>query len=399
LSTADLDCTITVNQVDFSLEGHTRINIKKRRVGAYFKTLTSDSNVNLSYIESSQALPSRNLTISDRSRSLPENALLGTDDTYVKFSTRVFTTRARRFLVTDRFTTEVATQTATPLFYYHLFRYFNPDLTDWSSRELLSFEFVDVSTMKKVSISEYLLDETNGKIYSNLENSYGSGIKDITFIRYSVKVTSGSSSSVYSYQELINNKPIFEPAEISDLDDWGNLTVGCDAYLVEELPGNIYYRITLPHASLYAYRELEPSKIYVKPPVANDLDEPWYLRITNGEFMSAVRIGVASYRSSKYYIPEFFSQTFNPYSPYKFIANEYATRVSRNIIQVSRNIVDSFEEGFYIHVYVFDASGGSIEFAYTTDEDKVGTYVEGLSGVKYQQLISSVDETNAFIEV
>lgn len=399
MTTATLDFSVVVNQVDFSREGHVRVNIKKRTVEPYFKTLTSDSNVNLSYIESEKASPDVNLVISDRSRSLPENALLGSDNIYVKFSTRVFTTRARRFLVTDRFTTEVATQTATPLFYYHLFKYYNPDLLDWSSRELLSYEFIDVATMKKVNISESLLDSTNGKIYSNIQNSYEAGIKDITFIRYSVKVTSGSTSTVYSYQELVNNKPIFEPAEVADLDDWGNLSAGCDAYLVEELPGNIYYRITLPSASLYAYRELEPSKIYLKSPAVDDLDEPWCIRVTNGEFMSAVRIAVNSYRSSKYYIAEFTGQTFNPYYPYKFIPNEYAAYVNRNLVQVSRNVVDNASAGFPIDILVYDSSAGAVEFAYTSDTTKVGSYISGSSTVAYQELIASVDETNGFIEV
>lgn len=389
-----------VSSVDFQRDTHVRINIKKRHERIYFKTLTSDENVNISYLESAKCSPSKNLSIVDKSRSLPENAFFGDED-YVLLYGRVFTTRAKEFVVTDVFVTETATQAAIPLFYYHKFQYFNPDLTDFDDRELLTVEFVDVATMTPFTISEYYTDTTNGKLYNNLENTYDSitGAFDVVLVRYSVRVTESGVSSTYSYQELLNNQKAFIPATVQDLDDWGNLLTGVKAYIMESVPGGVYYRISLPPATTFAYKEISPSKIYVKPPAVVGVDDPWNVRIGNGEFMSAVRNGPATYRSSKYYIAEFLSQSFSPYYPFKYIAEEEATHITRNIIKVTRNIVDQAAGNFTIQVVVYDASGGSIEAGYTTDDNLVDTYIDTARTVQYKELITSVDELNGFIEI
>ncbi|MHA2068602.1 MAG: hypothetical protein ACXABY_29925, partial [Candidatus Thorarchaeota archaeon] len=386
--------------VPFSRDTHTRVNIKKRHIKVYRKTLTTDANANISYLEAARCTPPKNLFIADRSRSLPENAFFGDED-YVLLSSRVFTTRAKRFLVTDVFVTETATQQSIPLFYAHELKYFNSDLADFSDRELLTVEFVDISTMKPFNFTDYYIDTASGKVYNNLENSYNplSTEYAVSMVRYSVRVTVSGVATTYSYQELLNNQHAFEQATVQDLDDWGNLIAGRKVYLLESVPGSTYYRISLPPGSSFAYQETAPSKIYIREPAVTGLEDPWNVRITNGEFMSSVRNGEASYRSSKYYISEFLNQSFFPYYPYKTITEEEATLITKSILKVTRNIKYDPGNNFHIQMKIFDSSGGSVETVLTSDVTLIGTYFDSSQTTEYKGLISSVDELNGFVEI
>jgi hypothetical protein len=396
-TTASLGHKATVNSVPYELDGDVRINIKKRRVNVFHQTLSSNNRVNITHLITRGTNPLDNLFISDRSRSLTQNTILNANTDYSKISTSTFTVLSKRFLVTNTYTTATATQVALPLFYYHTLKYFNSDLDDWSDRTLLSLEFTDY-TMNKREVSEYSTNEATGRVYNNIETSYNSSSLefDVTYVRYSVSVVSGSTTTIYNYNELINNTPAFTTADISDLDEWGNLIQTSGAYLIDELPDLSGYRITLPISTTdYAYKEIDPSRIQIKAPTAITVNEPWYVRISNGEFTSSVKSGNNSYTGCRYKISEFEDQSFDPYSPYKFIHQEQSVWLYSSLIKTSRNIVDDTDNSLFVDVFVYSVSD-VLTYKYTTDTSKVGITEDSIT---WTAGIASIDESGGFIEL
>ena len=397
IGTESLGHKFTVSAVSYESDTDMRINIKKRKIRIFHRTLTSEDRVNITHLVTQKTNPVDNLFISDRSGSLIQNTVKDDLTEYTVAPASVFTSKTKEFVVTNVFTTEKPTKPATPLFYYHKLKYFNSDLTDWSYRTLLSVEFTNY-VMEKHNTSEYYIDSSTGKVYNNLSNSYNvsTGEFEVFYVRYSVKVNDGSTITQYNYHELLNNQKAFHLAEVADLDDFGNLDSESNAYILEELPDLSGYRITLPSStSDYAYKEISPSRLYLKNPVAIDVSDPWTIRVSNGEFTSSVRDGVDSYKACKYKIAEFNSQTFDPYPPYKLIRLEEATWLYDNLFKVTRNIVDNNSTGFYVDVFVYDEDD-TLTYQYSTNTSKVGTTQ---NSIEWTAGILSVGEPNGFIEL
>lgn len=382
--------SFTLSGITYQTYPDIRLNIKKRRVNILYKSLTDSTHVNLAHLMGEKPSPEDNLFLSDQGRCLPQNTIYYEDE-YITTSGYSFTIKGKDFLVTDQFTTDTATQEETPLFFCHEFKGYNSSLSDWDNRVLVSFEILN-QLMEPQTLSEYKLDSTTGKLYNNLVCSETP--LEVFYVRYSVKV----SGALYTYHELLNNVPAFHEASYDDLNEWNNLSITSKAYFFEATPGGQSYTITLPAggAAKYAYKERDTSRIYAKYPTAEDVSEPWYLRITNGEFIAPVRVGESSYRSCKYKISEFLSQSFNPYYPYKFINKELSTWIHANLVKVSRNVVDDAGGGLYIDVVIYDADETAAETAYTTNSSLVGTTI---GNATYQTGILSVNQQDGLIQI
>ena len=399
--TGHLGFTFRVESVPVTANTDVRLNIRKRKEQVLYRTLSNRNNINLGYCISQDLSPQNNLFISDRSTFLIQNRVPSVI-TYTKDTTGSFTLNVNKFLVTDQFTTETATQPAEPLFYYHKLIHFNADLTDQDYRDLFTLEFGDYLLRKK-AVTEYLTVTTGdsaGRVYNNLENSYDNKTTDfdVTYVKYSVRYTDPitSAQTVYVYHELLDNHPVFSEATFDDIDEWGNLIPGNDVYLITELPGGSSFEISLPSIALYAYKELSTSRIKVLEPDALDTNNPWYLKITNGKFLTSLETGDGLSANFKYHIPEFGTQVFNPYPPYKQHHEQRAIWLYQNLVKVPTGIIWDTSTGFFVDVLVKD-SLNTILYVYTNNPSKLGTSYN--NSVLYTDDILSVDELNGFIEL
>jgi hypothetical protein len=393
--------SFTVENVPFTEDLDVSLCIKKRKERLIYKTLSSKDNINISYVLSNTTTPQNNLAISDRSTYLVQNRIPSTIG-YTTFTGSTFVIAVDKFLITDQFTTETPTQPSVPLFYSHTLRYFNSDLSDFSSRSLLSLEFSDYLFSKRV-VTEYVTDLTTGKVYNNLENTYDISTTDfdVTYVKYTVRVTDTSTTpatiTVNVYHELLDNNPIYLEADFEDLDEWGSLLSGHKVFLVETLPGGEYFTITLPSVDNYAYKEVPTSRIKALPPHAIDIYSPWYVNVTNGSFITNLQNGMDSWSIYKYYIGEFTSQLYDPYPPYKRYLEQRAVWLNENLVKVpSTNIENDSTISLFIDVLVKDEEG-TLRYAYTNNPSKIDTVYS--SSLDWTDGILSVDGLNGFIEV
>jgi hypothetical protein len=390
LRTESTKHSINVTGISHVVNTDTRVNVKKRRENILHRTLTNISKANLNYARSAEVTPAANLAINDRSNLLKENSSEVTTD-YTEISGVSFLSDTQDPLVTGKYTVATTTQDATPLFHSHLFVNFNPDNSDWTGKTLISWSFLD-SSFDKVDENEYLLDTALGKVFNNLENDTDSIDPEIYYVRYTVRPTGGTAKT---YSELLNNVPAYHPASFGDLDAFGNLDVAALAYLSANDPSGKYL-ITMPTTSTYSYKHRSTTRIRILEPSAQETESPWHVRISKGDFASSINTGLAS-TTFKYRIAEFNNQSFTPYAPYKFYHDEKASIVTKRVIQVGRNVVTDADFSPTTDIIVKSATG-TVLYAYTTDEAKVGEEY-GSSEVNYSAGIASVDNAGGLIEV
>ena len=385
---------LNVNSVLYSGVYSTRINIKKRRERVLYKTLTSNDNVNIAYVMGNPVTPGNNLFISDKSTSLTQNRVISSPTPTVE-TTRSFLLSVDKFLVTNQFTTETPTQPETPLFYVHTLENFNESVEGFIDLSLLSIEFADYD-FSPISITDYVLDSSTGELFNNIENTYNDTDRsfDLTFIKYTVKNT--STGAINIYHELISNSDVYEQATFDDIDELGYIYTDRRKYIVQALPGLSYYQVTLPTSDTYAYIETPKSRIKILKPTAVDTSSPWHVRISNGQFITSLKVINNTYRNYKYYIAEFNSQTYYPYPPYKQQVEQIATWIYNNIIYVPKNIVNDLNLNLPIDIIIKDHLG-AVKYVYTNDETRIGTYYDDT--IAYTDGILSIDSKGGFIEV
>jgi len=396
MTKAVLGHEVVVGAVDAIKQAECRLNIKKRHVKVVCKTTSSLNRINVAYCSAENTCPSKNLFISDRSTSIHQNRVLSDLQTNLG-TVGSFTLPTDKFLVTDIFTTETATQEATPLFYAHKLKEFNPSNSDWgATKTLTNIQFVD-NNFKSKSVTEYYINSSEGKVYNNLSNLYNPVNKTyiVYFIQYTVKISAGVNAGTTTYYELLNNITAFHQASFEDLDELGALDINAKAYLVELAITKDQYIITLPTVSTYAWKEVATSRLKLLPPTALDLSSPWYLRVQNGKLATSLLSNLHTYSYFQYQIAEYAAQSFSPYMPYKFIQNQRAVVLSKKLIYVPKGPVVDSSLGLHIEVLVYDTDN-TLTAAYITDTIKIGT---SYSTVDYEDGIASYDSLNGFVEL
>lgn len=385
-----------VSRAAFSEDVPIRLNIKKRRENVVYRTLSSNDNINITYVSGPDMTPASNFFVSDRSTSLTQNRIPSSQTATIQV-TKTLSLNTDKFLVTDVFTVDTPTAPETPLFYKHTLAHYNSSLSDFSSRTLLSLEFMDYS-FKTFKLTEYLLDTDLGVIYNNLENKYDDKTNsyNVSYVKYTIKITSGGATNTYIYHELINNEQVFEAASFDDVDIYGNILSGRKKYIVDQVPGGQYYIITLPSVAQYGYKETPNSRIKILPPDALNNKEPWNVRITNGHFIAALKNTPTSSKNYSYRIAEFDAQTFYPYPPYQTRVEQSAAWIAPTLIGIGKEIVYDATVGLFATIYV-RSSDGTLKYVFTNNPDLIDTpYRES---IYYTDGIESIDYLKGFIEV
>ena len=368
MTTTNTGHQLTVNKVAFSLETDCFVNIQKRREDIKYKTASSSEVVNLAYTQTAQTSSSLNLSVTDRSTSLPENRINTQLVDQLIAGIGGFTIETDQFLVTDVLTDALSTQVTLPLFYVHVL-----------SHELLSGE--SISDLKildinfnEVTVSEQKIEGVN--VYNNLANAYDQDteIAEIYYVSYLVRKT---DATLDRYTEILNNQKVFREAGVEDLDGFGQVLPGLKAYLIQQ-DGGANFSIVLPSLGTYGIRRLAQSRLRLLEPDETSVNSPWFTSVKKGQFIASVKVAEPNERSPfKYYIGEFLNQNFAPYFPYKFKGNETSFRISKRVIKTLRSdVIISEEEGLHIDVIVYKEDG-SIKFALSSNSAKLGTLATG----------------------
>ena len=392
---------LTVSSVDLTADIPARINIKKRRESVGFHSTTSPSNINIAYLGGEDSSADNNMSISDKSTSLIQNRIPEIGDIATTTGTS-FQINVDQFLVTDQFTEETPTQPAVPLFYVHVLAGFNATLESIDNKTLVNIEFLD-HTLNEVAFSEYILatelsdGDARGSLYNNIENSYNTSTKaaDIMLVKYTVKTITDGVARLESFHELIDNNPLFRLAEFSDIDPYGALDPTANAYLIVQSIGG--FTVTMSRSSTYAYRESPDSRIKVLTSSSPDITSPWFVRVTNGRFLTSLRVTPETSLTHEFSIAEFNSQTFDPLPPYRSQSGEKAYRISDLLIQVSKNIAYLPDNDLYITVIV-NNTYGEIKYAITNNPSNVDLPY-GDTAISYEDSIVSVDKRNGILEL
>lgn len=389
---SSLGFTFAVEGIEQVNDFDTRLNLKKRLYHFGCRGAALWQRINISYLSLGDKADLSRVLLADRSYSILENR--DKEDTgYVIFTGAFFETRTPSFLVTNVFATQSATQTNIPLFYGHTLKNFNPTNDDWTSRSLVDVKFADVSLTPR-DISLYYVNTSSGILYNSLRNLYQSGVLDVYYVIYSVKITSGSTSYIQTYHEILNNKPAFRVATYLDLSTSGGLSSSAYAYLIDDSPVGDKYTITLPVNDTWAYTEdTEQTRLSVRLPSKTSRKAPWFPRVAKGEFITDFDIeGLTT--CYKYKIAEFDSQVFVPYAPYKYYTEEEGVKIADTLIKFKRPVV--CVDNFPVEVILRDTSD-EILAVYTTDSSKIGTAYN--SSIDYEDRILSIDEFHGFVEL
>jgi len=370
------------------------LNIQKRRGTVQYKSHANTSHPLISYISTAKLSASNNMTIIDRSNAISTNNIMKNSEYLLGESVKTFTVDTDKVLITDIFVEETATQNAAALFYQHNISVNHFDSS--AGHKILSYKILD-DTFQEISVSDEYLDTTNGIYYNNLENEYtGNGeTYKVYYIQYTVKE---SSSSVKSYTVLLNNRSVFSAATLDDLSDSGNLISDRKVYIVEEIGIGAFY-FTLPATKKYALKKNITSYIKLLPSITTGIEDPWYVRVSDGSFYATINTSVYRYR-----IAEILNQSFTPYMPLRSAQQEEAIILSSNLIKLAyTNIYTNDPEKLYITALIYDESDVLL-YAPTTNPSLHGTWAS--TDVLYSNLdeggtygVRSYDRRWGFVDI
>lgn len=396
ISVSRLKQQFTVSSVDKVYKTDTFINVIKRREEILYRNILGAQSANIAYIGSDPITSSTNLSIADRSTSLAANRVREVDATTVT-GTKIFTIDTENFVVTDVFTDESQTIAALPLFYKHELKNVDRDVNGNldTGVTLVSAELLD-SYLQTVNIPELKVDYDQGIIYNNLLHEYNSSSDFlIYYIKYTVR---DATDEIKTFVELLDNETVYRPATYDDLGPTLEIIVdGRKVYLVAEITGGL--EVTLPVIGTYSFKQTASARIKIDPPTTEETTDPWYVRVTNGQFFANV-----SGTLYKYYIAEFLNQVFVPEPPIKISSRELCNILSDNLIKVDHeNLYE--DEALTLHIDIeINSSDETGLAAFTTNPAKVGNI--GYNGVPYVEWdeedrvgIRSVDHLTGIIDV
>ncbi len=389
-ATATLGLNLTLASLERSYDIDLTLNVFRRHESILYRSRDTIQAANVAFFASKAVISTSALNIHDRSTVLAANRIESLDEPVSIENEQEYDVPTDKFVVTDIYAADDNSNQSTALFYEHVLSTTNlprvsslDDLTIHPNWKLTSIEVIDIN-FNPIQLDSIKVNYDTGLVYNNLTSSYDqeTGVAVIYYLRYSVKnITTGT---IVSYTELVSNRPIFKPAEFSDLDE--SLEIiddGRTVYLIEEQED--YFIVRLPHVGNYSFQLLEDARIRLVPPPQSDVNDIWNILVTNGKFFTT--IGSTTY---KYSIGEFINQDWNPEQPYKLASSEEAEVISDNLVKVRRENVfsDPTVSGF-IDLLVYDSDEVPVA-AFTTDPSKEDTISDNSKPFEYWSNIAKV---------
>lgn len=371
-SIASLGCQVTITDLPVTVDVPCVVNVSRRQETILYRS-NSKQTAHIGYVKSQQPFSTSNLYIVDRSSTLIANRIATLDEPINVESVITYLIPTDKFIVTDIYAADDNANTSAALFYKHvistvnLIRITDSD-TISSTNALVSVELLDVNFVP-ISIDAIKIDYDKGLVYNNLLSAFDQSTGEVTayYIRYSVRNPVGS---ILSFTELVSNVPVFNPADYSDLDS--NFVIiddGRKVYLVESQDDTL--RVKLPHSGNYSFQLLEDAKVQLIPPPQADINDPWYVSVSNGKFSTLI-----DGQPYQYSVPEFGTQAWDPYYPFKSSQFENSNFVSAKLVKLNRtNINTDTTQSGHVSLLIYDKDDVPVA-AFTTYTGLTGLVAE-----------------------
>ena len=342
-----------------------------------------NNEVNIAYVESKEITSLDNLYILERHWEKPENntSLLEDFEFLNIYNKKVFYSEYKKLLITDKVYIDRHGE-ERPLFYRHKMK-----------ASPIETKFYYIENKIKTPVEEgYSISDSDNELYTNYQNyfDYRTGSYRLFFVNY-------TDSNGNSYNELLNPEPAINEISEESLDIDGNIIK--DSYSSEKENSRYKFEIFLKESlsarkcsseNGFYIKPLEANEIKILPPESIYLDNPWYLRITNGEFVSG---------ENTYSTPEYLFQEFtNEFGVIRLVDKDSYYVTDKVIKLPVEQIKHDNEEEFYIDVILMDEEENVLR-AITTDPSKAGKRYQNTNKVFENDLIVSVDENKGFVEL
>jgi len=309
------------------------------------------SSIPLDYIESKTVSPTNNLQIVNRSQSLVFNSSASQrqqNGLQSIVGSKIISDYAN-LLITNQ-TVVDSSGVLVPLWYKHKL----PVGTTG-----LQFHTVTNNTKAKEELL-YRIDEQNSVIYTNFKNWY-----DYDKEEYVLHYVSGSLNNGEGYNSLLNTEPTANEIQWDDLEQDGSCTTRYPAYGKEYNAGT--YTFNLNSNTTWYWKPGSGSLIEPLLPMAINAEDSWWLRISNGDIS-----GLVSGNNKRYWVPEFYTQPFNPGFPYKFSSYSRTLILNESTVAINReNIYVLPSSNLHLELWVLNHEEELVRI-YTTDKSKEG---------------------------
>lgn len=333
--------------------------------------------IDIEYIGSKELLPLTNLSIFDRSDEVYQNSKNNTTQEIIgeKNSSSVVVAN-KNFLATQEFIED--TQNHLPLYFKHELSSF----TNIGSVKILDKESKEIDPVNYKIVSEYLFNEETGiktstidkyYIFNSLESWFkeDTGEYEVFFLEYEEIINDVS----IVHTSLLNNEPAYIEATWEDI--WlsavGKLKPWARAYTLDTTSSLSNYIVGFPASKKYAIKYLEKNRVGIKYPTDFSKEGPWFPRIIDGGFVSS-----SHGHLSKFDIPEFENQSFNPIEPYKLAVYSKSKKVSDHILKLPNE--DLVFGNLFSSLDIYLKEDDQIVYALTTDSSKSSELVYDESG-------------------
>jgi hypothetical protein len=303
----------------------------------YRRVVGADA-VPIAYLENSALNPWANLQIADRTYTIANNSERASYTENGWFSViGLAYSGPYSDIVATNLTFIDSYGLRRPLFYRHIL----PVNTVEASLEVVVYG-------NKHAVDEgYEIDLAAGIVATNYRNYFNpdTGAYKLYFV---VSTASDGTSST----ELLNPVPVCAEATWEDIDpSTGGLYSGRQVFTKEtSSSGYTFY-----FADADKWYILPQAKSFIKllAPYGISADDPWYVRISNGDFSALVDNSLR-----RYYVPEYNYQPFSPYKPYVYASYSKLLWVNDKTLAVPRRDWNvNPDSSMHLQIFIYDYEG------------------------------------------
>lgn len=328
-------------------------HVHQRLEEVVYKSSIEEHATALSYLDSQDIFSDLNVSIVDRSSSLPENSLQKSFQTNDFHTTQgsSWTTQRPYVLFTDKALPD-AKGNIVPLFWCHKL----PENTTSVKIERVTHLF-----NKQVEYG-FLLTDDKRRVYFNFVNSF-----DPLSGAYSLYYITAITSDGVVVKGLINPESGISEATWEDIDEeTGILNSSSVFYTKEETASGFTYYFS--KAGTYYVHVLDTSLISPMSFPNTLSTDGWFPRFSAGSFSHVGSDGA----SHTYWVPEYENISFFPSRPYFYDSSSSAVAVNSTTLYLGRSNLAINSSTRPLDIIISTQSGEPL-YALTTNDSKNGT--------------------------
>lgn len=373
----------TLNNHSIEKKFDTRINVKDEieflRLGSRY----ANQSLGVSYISSPKINTKKNILIIDKSNVISRNSKESIEEEEFRVDDIIIDYAG--FHITD--VVKNTDGVDTPLYYWHDLSH----VQNISNIELLNEDKLPVSkTLWSYYDESATIGYSKKGIYTNLICNIKEEVYEIYYVRYKnldnqLVIESLLDSRIFYQQASYSSSSEKREYTITQVGNSYSVKVGFDSYNKSPTPSTDSQR--------FWFKRRKQSKISVEAPALGGMQDRWNFKITPGDFF---------YNGKKYWVPEYYTQLFNPAFPYRVIKEQKATRINSSLFHLDINPISNLGiQEFYFYIVV-KKEDGAITHAFTDDPDS-DTYItkQGfVSDIFYEKnAIKSVSSNSGFFQL